>query len=200
MTLQTTAPLTHLTLATYNKAARDTAHTVINEPDWIDTSPPYQRGAGKWTRDQQIALVRSWLTGLPVPAIILNDRTSPAWQAANGTNPNDTGVGLYAVVDGKQRIEATLAWFTGDLAVPASWFPADHIEQTTTTDDGPYVTYSGLTLRGQRLFANRAMLPVIEARVATVAEEADLYLLINGGGTPQTSEDLDNAAQYASEM
>lgn len=35
------------------------------------------------------------------------------------------------------------------------------------------------------------------ARVATVQEEAAVYLLVNGGGTPQTDADMSNAARIA---
>jgi hypothetical protein len=33
------------------------------------------------------------------------------------------------------------------------------------------------------------------ARVGTVQEEAAIYLLVNGGGTPQTDADMNNAAR-----
>ena len=86
------------------------------------------------------------------------------------------------------------------FAVPASWFPAEHVERTEDTGDGPYVRYSGLSVIGQRIFANRAMLPVIEAKVATISAEADLYLLVNMGGTAETDDDLLNASLHSSQM
>lgn len=142
-----------------------------------------------------MALVKSWLQGIPVPGVIVNARDNADWPSrADGT---PVGGHFYGVVDGKQRIETAQKWFDGELAVPASWFPPDHIETTEETDDGPYVRHTGLTLTGQRLFANRAMLPVSEAQLGSVEEEAELYLLVNGGGTGQSVENMANAAAVA---
>lgn len=65
------------------------------------------------------------------------------------------------------------------------------------TDDGPYVTYSGLTAVAQRFISNRFLLPVVQGQASTVAEEAYLYLLLNSAGSAQTPEDLDRAARFA---
>jgi hypothetical protein len=35
--------------------------------------------------------------------------------------------------------------------------------------------------------------------VSTVAEEAEIYLLVNGAGTPQTDADMANAARIAAQ-
>jgi hypothetical protein len=59
------------------------------------------------------------------------------------------------------------------------------------------VRYSHLTKAARLKFANRAHLSVAMAKVATIAEEAEIYLLVNGGGTPQTETDMDNAARIA---
>jgi hypothetical protein len=197
MTRQSTAPLTHTSLQASNRQARETARSATE--GLLDLNAPYQRGS-VWTLDQRIALVRSWLLGIPVPAVLVNNRCTDLWRRANGSSPLDTGKGMWACVDGKQRIESAIAWFEGDFAVPASWFEADRVETVEETEDGPYVRYSGLTQAGQRIFVNRAFLPVIEAQVATVEDEADLYLLINMGGTAQTETDLANAAAHANPM
>ena len=72
------------------------------------------------------------------------------------------------------------------LAVPASWFPAEYVEATVDTGDGPYVYRTGLNMVADRMFRNRAILPVAETTVETIEEEAAVYLLVNGAGTPQT--------------
>ena len=197
MTLQTDAPLVHRSLHASNRGAREIARLAF-EGD-LDLNAPYQRPS-VWTKTQQINLVRSWASGVPIPAIMVNDRGTDAWARANGSSPLDTGDACYVAVDGKQRVETAVAWFFGDLAVPASWFDPDAVEETVETDDGPYVTYKGLTLVAQRHFSNRAMLPTIEANASSVAEEADLYLLVNAAGTAQTETDLANAASYGTEM
>lgn len=197
MTLQTDAPLVHMSLSPNNRPWR---HVVsLAAEGWLVLDPPYQR-ASVWTLDQRRNLVRSSLLGVPIPAIIVNDRCTRGWRANMGESPLDTGSGLYAVIDGKQRAETVIAWMHSEFTVPASWFDPDWVETTEDTDDGPYVRYSGLTRKGQRLFDNRAILPQIEAQMPSLAAEADLYLLVNTGGTAQSEQDLTNAANFASEM
>lgn len=154
---------------------------------------PYQRG-DVWTLDQRIGLVRSWLQGLPVPAIVVNNR---------GYDQQLT----YAVIDGKQRLTTARMWFDGEFAVPASWFEAGHVADPYDiatdpavdeyADTGLYVRFTGLTPVGRRRLARRARFPFAEAHVATVEEEAALYLLLNGGGTPHTEADLARAEHVA---
>lgn len=191
MTRQTTEPLYHMSLGATNRFAEFFVRTVERGDMTLDA--PYQRGL-VWTDDQRIALVRSWMMGLPIPVVIINDRTHGAWVR----NVADEDLGpAYAVIDGKQRICTAIAWFAGDFAVPASWFPPEHVETTEDTDDGPYVRYTGLNRVGQRFAENRCVLPCAEGRLESVEAEAEVYLLVNGGGTPQTDEDMANAAQVA---
>lgn len=194
MTRQSTQPLTHHSLSATNRQAREVANNY--KSGWLLLDAPYQRGS-VWTLDQRIALVQSWLLGIPVPAIMTNDRMTRRWRETNGREPA-VNEPFIAVIDGKQRCETAIMWFDGDLAVPASWFLPSEVVTTIDTDDGPYVTNDGLSVAEQRRVNNRAMLPVIEANVDSITAEADLYLLVNGGGTPQTAADLDNAALYSS--
>jgi hypothetical protein len=190
-TRQTAAPLTHRNLQASNRSAREMARIFSSEDG--DISPEYQRGS-VWTEDQRMALVRSWLMGVPIPAVVVNDRIFGAWPK-DRTGP--IGGWAYAVIDGKQRIETAVAWFTGQLAVPASWFDPAVVVTTELTDDGPYVRYSGLVMSEQRGQGVQFQLPTVEAQVGTLQEEAELYLLLNGTGTPQSSEALANAARVA---
>jgi hypothetical protein len=196
MTRQTAAPLEHASLNPSARQAREIARTVTE--GHLLLSPPYQRGS-VWTTDQRIALVESWLRGLPVGVVILADRATEEWRTANpGRDPYETGGAFWAVIDGRQRLTTACMWFAGEFAVPASWFPTDRIEFTEDTCDGPYVRYTGLTVPGQRIFANRAQFMVAETKAcATEADEARFYLLVNGGGTQQTEADMANAARVA---
>ena len=196
MTRQTTQPLEHLSLNSSDRQAREIARSFTDLG--LDLNPPYQRGR-VWTEDQKIALIRSWLTGTPTGVVILNDRSTEEWKDANGYDPAEREEALYACIDGKQRISTACDWFGDKLAVPASWFAPEDVETTENTDDGPYVRWSGLTLVRQRHFANRALATVRCARVATVQAEAAIYLLVNGGGTPQTEADMTNAANVAAQ-
>lgn len=152
---------------------------------------PYQRGS-VWSLEQRRNLVRSWMLGLPIPALIVNRRyREPFVHPADGVRFE------YAAIDGRQRLETAVAWFFGDLAVPASWFPAELVRELVQTDDGPYVTHAGLDPVGQRHTTNRFLIPVAEASVNTVAEEAVIFGLVHGAGVPQTGDDLERAARVA---
>lgn len=198
MTRQTATPFDHISLNPSFQSARWLAKRVVDGE--IDANPPYQRG-GVWTEDQRIALVQTWLRGLPAGVVILADRCNAKWATANpGNDPYNTGKGLWAVVDGKQRLTTAVMWFSSEFAIPASWLPTDHVETTEDTDDGPYVRQNGLTLKGQRFMERYCSLLVAETKdCATEADEAAFYLLVNGGGTPQSSADMANAADVAAQ-
>lgn len=193
MTRQTSAPIKSFESQSSARSAREIAR--IFEDNDGDLSPEYQRGS-VWSEDQRINLVRSWLMEVPIPSVIINDRLFGPWPDGG---PDGTPLGgySYAVIDGKQRIETAMAWFSGNLAVPSSWFPAEVVKETTDTNDGLYVCYTGLIQSERRHQALRFQLPTVEARVSTIEEEASLYLLVNGEGTAQTEENMANAARVA---
>ncbi|MFE6474586.1 DUF262 domain-containing protein [Streptomyces rochei] len=197
MTRQTAQPLEHLSLSASDRQISELANS-FRHSFGLALTPPYQRGR-VWTEDQKVALVRSWLTGTPTGVVILNDRTTMAWKNANGSDPTEDGGAMYACIDGQQRLTTAYEWFDDGFAVPASWFAVEDVTATEDTEDGPYVRYSGLTKPRQRHFKNRSHLQVAVATVATVQEEAAIYLLVNGGGTPQTEADMANAANVAAQ-
>lgn len=194
MTRQTAGPLARLPMSTSNRQARWLVRQI--EDGDLDINPPYQRGA-VWTEDQRIALMRSLLSGIPVPTLIINDRHGQHW-TDTATYDRYTGAApSYAVVDGKQRLLCIKAWYDGDLAIPASWVGADMVAETEPTPDGPYVRSSGLTAMGRSIVGGRILLPVGESMAGSLREEAEIYLLVNGGGTPQSGADMDNARRVA---
>lgn len=143
----------------------------------FDFDAPYQRGLA-WTDEQSRALIRSLLLGIPVGAILLNQRPRTH---------------VYVVVDGKQRIMALRAFHEDRFPVPAWWF--EDAEVSAVRPDGT-VTYSDLTRLGQRGFENLPM-PSLEGQLRNVRAEAEAFGLINTGGTPQTSETIAAAQQIA---
>ncbi len=183
--MQTSAPLVRQSLDATYRQARELARLVVEGRITLDA--PYQRGR-VWTRRQQRDLIRSWLLGLPVPTIITNarwrtddfDHLGPAFETA--------------VIDGKQRLSTAVDWFFGDLSVPSSWFEPDAVARTVQTEDGPYVAHAGLTEPMRRFVANRFLLPVAEAAVGSVAQEALIFGLVNGGGVPQSALHLARVA------
>ncbi|MEW9530697.1 DUF262 domain-containing protein [Microbispora sp. NPDC049125] len=184
-THQTLDPIEYLSLHVTMRSPRDMVR-IWEDGDlaWDGPAVPYQRGPA-WTRDQQIQLIASSLSGIPIPAIITNRR--------NWKTPGP----VYVVIDGQQRLRTFAAWFKGNLPVPATWWKDGMYEQAFSTVDGPYVTYADLTVLGQRYFNNHASLAVAEGSLPTVQAEAEVYLRVNGYGTVQTDADLDRAARVA---
>lgn len=198
MTLQTAGPLEHLSLSHGTRVAdafagwrADNAEATDPLRGGLELNAPYQRGE-VWTVDQQRLLIKSFLLGAPVPAVIVNNRMDAGFRHPDGRED-----WRFAVVDGKQRVTAVLAWLDGELAIPASWLPAERVERTVGTGDGPYVTRSGLTTAGDRLLRSRMQLPVAEAHLPSLREEAELFLLVNRGGTAMTDDDFTAAENLA---
>lgn len=187
--MQTDTPLEAVSFETTQREAR--WYWLAARDGELLLDPPYQRPS-VWTLTQQRNLIRSMIQQLPIPSVVLNDRATTSWANANGTKEY-----THAVVDGRQRIETILAWYDGDLSVPASWFPSDHIQSTVDTDDGPYVTYDGLTQTARRFVHRSFKLPAAATTVATVEMEALVFSLINSTGTPQDEATLARARALA---
>lgn len=172
-------PLSTRSFQHYSRPA-DAFVRMIDAGD-LNLNPTYQRGP-RWENARRVQLIHSILVEIPIPAVVL------------GLRPDGPGaVSMTAsVIDGKQRIQTLYDWFHDELSVPASWFHEDVIE-----NPGATVTFHDLTIKGQRLFCRRAMLPTIEAEFDTEAEEAQLYLLLNTEGVAHTEADLARAAAVA---
>lgn len=124
--------------------------------------PPFQRGS-VWTTEQQEAWILSILDGVPLPAIFINQP-----RFANGEWGH-----LMCVIDGKQRIEAMIAFQEDRLLVKGQKFS----EQS----DG-----------FRREWRQQAM-PVVFTDFATKAECADLYVRLLICGTAHTDEEIEKA-------
>lgn len=190
MTYQTLNPLAEYRLNLTSRPAEFYPHAA--EQGWLVLDAPYQRGQ-VWTTSQKMALIRSFMIGVPVGAVIVNDRARGKWTGGEGPDPH---LQPLAVIDGVQRISTVLAWYASQLPVPASWWHPDAIDNPIDTEDGLYITYSGLTLPWQRR-SGRWIVPTCEASLESLEAEAEVYLLVNGGGTPQTDEDMARAAKIA---
>lgn len=139
----------------------------------VDLNPPYQRGV-VWGTKRKRNLIKSLLSGVPVPSIVINDRSVrfEDWDASNDPS--------YVVVDGKQRITALRDFVDGKFTVPGEWFDVDADEILFTELDKP----------NQRHFMHRPI-AVSEARLATLDEEREFFDLINFGGLEQGEVDDD---------
>lgn len=156
-----------------------------------DVDQDYQRGS-VWDDDRRRDLIKSIAQGLPIGSLIISDR-----------GYREGGIGEFAIIDGKQRLETLWAFEDDEFAVPAGWFPKE--EQELFGDLEPLI-YKGRTVRGVRFsqmserfhrkFTNLPM-PALEAEGLTHEQEAEVFYLINAGGVAQDQVTIDNAARIA---
>ena len=77
----------------------------------VDLNPPYQREGGIWSPGARSVLIDSIVNGLDVPKLY--------FEAATARRKSPQGLTYqYAVIDGKQRLEAILAFLSDQLTLP----------------------------------------------------------------------------------
>ncbi|MFB3918398.1 MAG: DUF262 domain-containing protein [Terriglobales bacterium] len=81
-----------------------------NRKDKIDMDPPYQRRGRLWSTTDKEYLIDSILNGFDVPKIYVADFT---W----GDSPLNRQKLPYAIIDGKQRLEAIFDFFSGNITL-----------------------------------------------------------------------------------
>lgn len=149
----------------------------------VDLNAPYQR-ASVWTTSDQRELIHSLIDGLPIPSIVINDRSR--------TRAVPVDEAQWVVIDGKQRVEALLAWYGGELTVPAAWFHSDAL----TEGHGDMVNFTQLSGFGKRAMENIS-LSLSVGSLATVEEEARAFVALNTTGVAQAEGDIDRARSMA---
>lgn len=182
-----TGPLVHRNMSATARSMKDLVHHIDDGGLLLD--PPYQRG-DVWTVEQRVNLIRSLLLGVPVAAIVLNRRGSnTAWTS----NEGDPGEVWYACIDGKQRLTTMQLWWSGKFYIPAEWLE----DRMVQPGSNHIVSVDDLSPIGRRYMDNRFIIPVAEAMLGSLAEEAEVYSLINSAGTAQTADDLERAEAVA---
>ena len=78
--------------------------------DQIDANPIYQRRGKVWSGKDKAFLIDSILNGYDIPKMYLANFTS-------AKSPLNKKKKRYAVIDGKQRLEAVTEFFDGKLAL-----------------------------------------------------------------------------------
>lgn len=179
-------PLQRLSMSTRNYTVSHYL-TAENRPEMFQLDPPYQRGS-VWTVEQRRALIQSMYLGLPFGAVTVNDR-----DLFDDDVQERYGSPYYlGVIDGRQRIETIRAFAAGGFSIPAWWLEdRDKLEGV-----GEDVDYSGLSEAGRRRFENIGF-PMQTTSVTGLAAEADIFLLLNGGGTAQDDASMARAAKVA---
>lgn len=80
----------------------------------VDHSPPYQREGGIWGTDVKAGLIDSIINGFDIPKLY--------FETASTRRYTTTGLAYqYAVVDGKQRLEAVSSYLADDLRLSNSF-------------------------------------------------------------------------------
>lgn len=79
--------------------------------DVVDLAPPYQREGGIWTPGTQGRLIDSIVNGLDLPKLYFEKLSS------RRVGPSGLSY-QYAVIDGKQRLEAIEKFLQGELTLP----------------------------------------------------------------------------------
>jgi len=82
----------------------------VSQRSKIDMKPAYQREGRLWSRADKAFLIDSILNGYDIPKIYMADFT------VGVVNLNKKGL-PYAIIDGKQRLEAIFDFYAGDLVL-----------------------------------------------------------------------------------
>lgn len=130
----------------------------------INSSPPYQRESGLWSRERKQLFIDSLFNNFDVPKLYFH-QISPQteWH--------------YAIIDGKQRLDALWDFVVGDLEL------ADDFELSTPELDHPpsgKAKFASLTDDWQQVFLAK-QLDVVLVQEATEDDIEDLFSRLNNG-------------------
>ena len=94
----------------------------------VDLAPPYQREGGIWTLATRRTLIDSILNGLDIPKLYFETET------VRRRSPSGLSY-QYAVIDGKQRLEAIMQFLSGELALADDflYFEDDTVQARSMT-------------------------------------------------------------------
>jgi hypothetical protein len=138
----------------------------------LDLSPRFQR-RNRWTRDKQSQLIESFLLNVPVPPVYLAEEER----------------GVFAVIDGKQRLTSIASFFNGEYRLSGLTFRPD-LEGRSHSDLDP-VSSSTLSMRSLRA--------VMIMRQTPQWVKHEVFLRLNTGGQPLNAQEIRNVA-YASPL
>jgi hypothetical protein len=143
----------------------------------IDLHPEF-RGHIRWSDTQKSRFIESLLLGIPTPSIIVSQRRD---------------IGVWEVIDGMQRLSAVFE-FAGVLRDEQD----QPIPSLTLQGASSLPSLNGLSWNEfpskHRLLFKRARLDVkIILGSKDPAERIGLFLLLNTGGTPMSTQEIRNA-------
>lgn len=133
----------------------------------LDLSPRFQR-RDRWDREKQSRLIESFILNVPVPPVYLAEEER----------------GIFAVIDGKQRLTAVADYLNGEFRLANLAFRPD-IEGFAYSDLDP-VTASSLSMRPLRA--------VMIMRQTNEWVKHEVFLRLNTGGQPLNAQEIRNVA------
>lgn len=132
----------------------------------IDVDPPYQRESGVWATEKKQLFVDSIINNFDVPKIYLHDKVG------------DETPYSYAVIDGKQRLDAIWNFMAGDFSLaPDFRFLGDNSDEDVFR---PGSSYANLTDRQKEVFKSKS-LDVVLVRHADADDIEELFSRLNNG-------------------
>lgn len=132
----------------------------------IDVDPPYQRESGVWSTDKKQLFIDSLINNFDVPKIYLHDKTS-----------DDTPYS-YAVIDGKQRLDAIWNFMSGRFGLASDFRFIDDDGDEDAFKAG--ASYADLTDRQKEVFKSKS-LDVVLVRHADTDDIEELFSRLNNG-------------------
>lgn len=150
--------------------------------EMIDMAPPYQRRGRLWSRSDKAYLIDSIINGFDVPKLYMAD-----------FQLGDSSLNLarkpYAIIDGKQRLEAIFDFFDGNLVLNGD----------CVWKDDPRIKIGGLSLRDLKatysFIAERfetETIDVMSVRTTNVEDVNELFIRLNRS-KPLTGAEIRNA-------
>jgi len=144
-----------------------------SQREHIDMEPEYQRQGGVWSEADESFLIDSIINDYDIPKLYLADFTSIT------TNLNEEKK-RYAVIDGKQRLEAIFRFFDNDYPLAANTRWVDRFEVNIS---GLY--YSDLQSSHADLAAKIAEypLPIMHVITDEIERINQLFIRLNKGSS-----------------
>ena len=133
----------------------------------LDLGPRYQR-RNRWDRERQSQLIESFLLNVPVPPIYLAEEAR----------------GIYAVIDGKQRLTAIIQFFKDE-------FPLSKLQLRNELEGS---RYSGLNNYWANTLQMRPLRTVTIMRQTPDWVKHEVFLRLNRGGQPLNAQEIRNVA------
>lgn len=142
---------------------------INSEYDVINTDPEYQRKGGVWTTQKKQLLIDSILNDYDIPKLYFHYYNSEQKEENGGEFD-------YAIIDGRQRIEAIWDFINGDFPISEDF---EYLADTSVNAKG--LTYSDLAIEYPKIKVrfDSYLLPVILVETEDIDLIEDMFSRLN---------------------